>query len=373
LHKEQLVSVFNDTVNLHMISDVEVGAFVSGGIDSSSIASFALRSSEQSSLHTFSAIQVEQNDENALIQFIVDNPKVKHHAFLLDGKDFFEELPKVIYHHDEPLLDGSMYSHYKLCQLAAANNIKVLLSGAGGDELFGGYLSHVSAYLGTLIRQGKISELKKAISIITENSEYSSKLLWTKALQEAVPIVWKQHLKNIQFKKNTRILNIGSQQLDSTFYYHEETNPWESNFLNNYKSWTVPPYLHYEDRNSMAFGVEIRVPFYDHRLIEFVRQFDTASLMNGASKSLIRQSFKGIVPEPILQQKGKYGFPSPIDKLLKNDKRSKELFYDLVPANPFMKKEIAVQLGDDFYNGKVDLGLFWRTLSFSIWYNQNFT
>lgn len=370
--KEALVDLFRETLNLHMISDVEVGAFVSGGIDSSTVASFALQSPEQDVLHTFSAVQVEQNNENALIKYIVEQPKIKHHSFLLDGTGFFDELANVIYHHDEPLLDGSMYSHYKLCQLASQHKIKVLLSGAGGDELFGGYLSHVSAYLGTLLSEGKIGDLTNAISIIANNSEYSTKQLWLKAIQEATPLSLKQLFKNKQFNKNTAILNVEASDLNSAFYYYKADTAWESNFLNNYKSWTVPPYLHYEDRNSMAFGVEIRVPFYDHRLIEFVRQFDTASIMNGASKSLIRQSFKGIVPEPILQQKGKYGFPSPIDNLLKNDKRSKELFYDLVPKNPLMKKDLATQLGNDFYSGKADLGLFWRALSFSVWYNQNF-
>jgi asparagine synthase (glutamine-hydrolysing) len=370
--KKTLVDLFREIINLHMFSDVEVGAFVSGGIDSASVASFALQSNEQEVLHTFSAIQVEQNSENTLIKYIVDQPKIKHHSFLLDGAGFFDELDNVIYHHDEPLLDGSMYSHYKLCQLASQHKIKVLLSGAGGDELFGGYFTHVSAYLGTLLNKCKIGALNNAIGIIANYSEYSVKQLWLKAIQEATPIALKQLFKNKQFNMNTTILNVDSRHLNSTFYYHKEGTAWECNFLNNYKSWTVPPYLHYEDRNSMAFGVEIRVPFYDHRLIEFVRQFDSASVMNGASKSLIRQSFKGIVPEPILMQKAKYGFPSPIDNLLKNDKRSKELFYDIVPNNPLMNKEKVIKLGDEFFKGKTDSGLFWRALSFSVWYNQNF-
>ena len=110
----------------------------------------------------------------------------------------------------------------------------------------------------------------------------------------------------------------------------------------------MPPYLHYEDRNSMAFGIETRVPFYDHKLLEFVFQFSPDQIINGRSKSMMRDSFKGIVPDKVLQQKGKYGFPSPIDHALRSDKKGKELFFDLYRKAPFLKHKETRQVGEIF-------------------------
>lgn len=367
--KSKLIEKFNETINIHLRSDVPLGAFVSGGIDSSSVASFALKNIENQKINTFSAILPYHNEENALIEEVTKDPKCVTHNFLLDGKGFFEDIYNVFYHHDEPLLDGSMYSHYKLCQLASEAGIKVVLSGAGGDELFGGYESHVTAHLGTLLRGLKIFKLIKSINIISKNSNYSSGYLWLKAFQEMMPMQLRQFYKDKIFKENTKCIFNEGPPLNSRFYYHQSITPWNSNFINNYKSWTVPPYLHYEDRNSMAFGVEIRVPFYDHELVDFVTQFDSSSLMDGASKSLIRKSFEGIVPSKILNQKGKYGFPSPIDKLLRESFEVKELVAKLTPKVPFFNQSEVKKIADAFYTNNENPGLFWRVLSVAIWYD----
>jgi asparagine synthase (glutamine-hydrolysing) len=370
-HQMELVERMDETIRLHLRSDVPVGSFVSGGIDSSAVTCFALRHLEKDqSLHTYSALLPKANAENALIPYINTLPKVEKHEFMLDGRDFFNDIRKVIYHHDEPLLDGSMYSHFKLCEMAQADGIKVLLSGAGGDELFGGYFSHVSSYLGSLIQQLKWKKLYNSVNEISSKSDYSRAQLLVKAAQETLPFSLRKLLKNNSIKKQFTHFRA---QSDLAFFTQTNANAWTANLLNNYKSWTVPPYLHYEDRNSMAFGVEIRVPFYDHVLMEWVMQFDPGSFINGSSKSMMRESFKQIVPSEILQQKGKYGFPSPIDELLRVSKESKELYYDLVPANPFFVSSNAKDLGDRFFSGREEVGTFWRALSFSLWYSLFFT
>lgn len=366
-HQSELVERMDETIRLHLRSDVPVGSFVSGGIDSSVITCFALRELEKhSSLHTYSALLPKVNAENALIPYINTLPNVVRHEFMLDGSDFFNDIRKVIYHHDEPLLDGSMYSHFKLCEMAHGDGIKVLLSGAGGDELFGGYFSHVSSYLGSLIQQRKWKKLFASVNEINSKSDYSRAQLVMKAAQEALPFSLRKTLKNHSIKKLFTHLRA---KPEIPFFTQTDSNAWTANLLNNYKSWTVPPYLHYEDRNSMAFGVEIRVPFYDHILMEWVMQFDPASFINGSSKSMMRESFNTIVPREVLQQKGKYGFPSPIDELLRVSKTSKELFYDLTTSNPFLVASKAKELGDRFFAGHGDIGTYWRTLSFSLWYD----
>jgi asparagine synthase (glutamine-hydrolysing) len=364
---DEFVSVFDEVIKLHLRADVPVGCFVSGGIDSSSVACFALRNMKQQVLNTFSAILPYHHPENVLIGEINEQQKVKKHEFLLDGSNFFADLPNVIWHHDEPILDGSMYAHYKLCEISGREKIKVLLSGSGGDELFGGYMTHLSANLGKQLRAGHWLGFLKNFRDIKENSAYTSRSILLKGFMEAMPLGIRRNLRNKQLAFNNDHL---LEKPEIPHFYFEHSDPYFANLINNYKSWSVPPYLHYEDRNSMAFGVEIRVPFYDHKLIEYILQFDSSSIVKGRSKNILRASFKGIVPEPILQQKGKFGFPSPIDHALVNDKVGKEMFYDLVKQTPLLNVEKAIRVADQFYSGKGDLGKYWRCLSFCIWYNM---
>lgn len=366
--REELVSRFDETLRLHLRSDVPLGSFVSGGLDSSTVTSFALRNLPKSYvLNTFSGILPGGNPENELIPRIQELDGIVAHNFRLDGQSFFEELPRVIYQHDEPLLDGSMYSHFKLCELAHQQGMKVLLSGAGGDELFGGYFSHISSYLGHLLQRGQLLKFFHTIKNVASQSEYGYGYLMGKGVQQALPATFIAWLKNQEFRRHYQHLNL---DIAIPHFYHITRDAWRTNVLNNYLSWTVPPYLHYEDRNSMAFGIEIRVPFYDHVLMEWVMQFDPGSIIQGRSKSLMRDSFRGIVPDAILDQKGKYGFPSPIDQLLRSAPECRSMFFDLAPANPYFKKNEVEEMGNRFFRGEADLGMFWRTLSFATWYQR---
>jgi len=362
---EEFLQLFNDTIKLHLRSDVPVGCFVSGGLDSSSVACFAEKQM-QNPLYTYSGVLPYYHSENSLIKDVTESGRnIVPTYFPLDGKNFFDDLPKLIYHHDEPILDGSMYSHYKLCELAARDGLKVLLSGAGGDELFGGYESHLYSHLGQLLKGFRLAAYAKGLKDISRNSMHPFKQLLVKSIFENVPLGIRRYLKNRKLKNKAPFLDISPKV---PHFYHGHSNLYYANWLNNYRNWTVPPYLHYEDRNSMAFGVEIRVPFYDHFLIEYIAQFDTAEIISGQSKSLMRRSFKGIVPDTILNQKDKFGFPSPIDHALQNDAKGKELFFDNYKQIPYLKTRETEQLATSFYNGTGDLTLYFRTLSYILWY-----
>jgi asparagine synthase (glutamine-hydrolysing) len=364
--KQEFVDLFDSTIQFHLRADVTVGGFLSGGLDSSSIACFAVRNMTQESYPAFSAILPYHHAENVLIEDVLaKSNQMVPHSFLLDGTDFFEDIRNVIYYHDEPILDGSMYAHYKLCQLSKENGIKVLLSGSGGDELFGGYASHIHSYHATLLSSLRFKKYLQELRKVSRNSDHSYKSLLFKSLYENVSFSARRLLKNKQIQNKHPYLEI---QPTIEHYYYEAENRYYANLLNYYKSWTVPPYLHYEDRNSMAFGIETRVPFYDHRLLEFVFQFAPDQVINGRSKSMMRESFKGIVPDKVLQQKGKYGFPSPIDHALRSDQKGRELFFDLYRKAPFLKHKETERVGEEFYKGKGELTTYWRLLSYILWY-----
>lgn len=365
--EEEFVNLFNETINLHLRSDVSIGSFLSGGLDSTSIACFATKNLSEK-IQTYSAILPYYQEENALIKQVVGgSPKMVPHYFQLDGRGFFDDIPNVIYYHDEPILDGSMYAHYKLCELASRNGVKVLLSGSGGDELFGGYGSHIYSHLGQLLNTGRLSEYYRSLRSISTKSNVSMKDLFIKSVLENIPYTVRRKLKNNQIKRHANFID---EQYSVKHFTVEGDNKYDTNWKNNYLSWTVPPYLHYEDRNSMAFGVEIRVPFYDHILVEFIAAFNPSDIVDGRSKSIMRKSFRGVVPDAVLDQKGKYGFPSPIDHALKNDMKGREMFFDLYADVPLLNQAETRKLGEAFYKGQVDMTLFWRTLSYIIWYHH---
>jgi asparagine synthase (glutamine-hydrolysing) len=362
--QHELVDVFKNTISVHLRSDVPIGAFFSGGVDSGTIVSFALQ--QKDVLPTFSGILPYHHPENNLIKEYTKQEKIIPHYYALDGEDYFQDIYDVIYHHDEPTMDGSVYSHYKLCKLASDQNIKVLLSGSGGDELFGGYASHIHGYHANLIKSLKIRDYIKEIGNGAKHSGMSAKELIFKSVYDNIPVSFKKAIKNLQLKIKLGHLEA---EIDVPHYYHCFNDRFYEAVVNNYKSWTAPAFLHYEDRNSMAFGIEARVPYFDHELIEFVMQYNCNEIMLGRSKSMMRSAFKNVVPDYILNQKGKYGFPSPIDGSLKNDVKGKKLFFSLCMRTPLLNPEKTHQLGLDFYNGKVDISIFWRTFSYMIWYD----
>lgn len=364
--EEDFLSVFTETIGLHLRSDVPVGAFLSGGIDSSSIACFALKSLNKP-LSTFSGILPYYHPENVLIDEVLQSDeRFIAHKFLMTGEDYFKDIMSVIYHHDEPIMDGSVYSHFKLCEIVRQNNIKVVLSGSGGDELFGGYASHVHAQHAKLLCEFRISDWINDMKQVNRNTNMSFKSLLFKSGYENLPMSFRRYLKQFQLRKRIQHIEGVYHPLH---YHYKDSDLYLANVKNYYKSWSAPPFLHYEDRNSMAFGIEARVPFFDHKLIEYVLQFRSEDIVKGQSKSLLRNSFKGLVPEKILQQKGKYGFPSPIDHALKNDQYGRELFFDLYRQTPLLKRKETEKLGKDFYENSGNISIFWRTFSYILWYN----
>jgi asparagine synthase (glutamine-hydrolysing) len=180
----ELIETMDENIKIHLRSDVPVGTFLSGGLDSSTATVFALKNMKQEKLNVFSAILPYFHPENSLINEITDSDnRIIKNDLLLSNDDFFEDIPKVIYQNGSPILDGSMYTHYKLCKLAKDKNIKVLLSGSGGDELFGGYESMVNAQHARLLYQRRFikyfTEQNLKLAYRTESKKRFEKIIWT--------------------------------------------------------------------------------------------------------------------------------------------------------------------------------------------------
>lgn len=373
----EFLEILRDTIKHHLIADVPVGSFLSGGLDSSSIAVLASELAKPHSISLFSSVLLNQaqHPENKLIPAVQQLTGGTVFEIMINDLPFLDEIGDVIYHHDEPVGDGSMYAHYALCRLASKNGVKVLLSGSGGDEVFGGYPSHLYSYLGRLFKNGNLKTLFNAVKSFSATRVESSGHLLTRAFQEATPVELRLKHKYHSFSPMVRHIEFGSLYREQIYYYYRHKDPWIANYLNCFKSWTVPPFLHYEDRNSMAFGVETRVPFLDHVLLDYVTGFDPGVFVKNSSKEILRESLRGIVPEPILNQKNKFGFPVPLFGFITGQPRqAQEMYQELAKKVPFFDQKKTQEISTRFWKSPTENGLilFWRNLSLSIWYNQFF-
>jgi len=362
-----LKAKITETVQSHLQADVQVGSFLSGGIDSS-IISHVMTKLTNGEVSTLSGRTIYEHPENKLIDtFLDEHLNVKSIQFELDGSQFFEEIFNVIKHHDEPILDGSMFSHYMLCKKAHENGLRVVLSGSGGDEVFGGYESHSIGFMSDYLVKLKLRKFSKTFKNYVGFHQFSATWVASKIATEFIGQKWKSKLKRLKIP-TMQVLTI---QAENEFYSSKCKSYTGSAFERSIKYQTVPPYLHYEDRNSMAFGIEIRVPFLDHKLVEYVAKLKQDQMFDGTTKSILRQAFKNVISNDILFQRKKEGFPSPIDTALQVDERIKTFFYDNLRVTPFLNVKQCKILADDFYSKGKNLTLYWRVLSYMMWYSIN--
>jgi len=247
----------------------------------------------------------------------------------------------------------------------------VLLSGNGGDEVFGGYGVHLHGCLGSLIARGKL------IAAVRTARDFSSvglgdfASLVAHGMHEALPRSVKTLIKRRHARQWLADSVFAELAPGLTFYHKSGADPVEDAFLENLEHWTVPPFLHYEDRNGMAFGVEIRTPLLDHELLATIWQFDPVSLLRDRSKHTLRSAMRGVVPDKVLEQRGKFGFAAPLDLYLRADNlKFRDMYNDVVATCPYFDTNAAHRLLEDFYAGQSIVVRPWRVFSVAMWYDR---
>lgn len=286
-------------VKLRLRSDVEVGSCLSGGLDSSIIAGIIKHLEPNQHLKLFTAtFPTEAFDESAYAKLVADSLNGNWKTVTPTADEFFRDIEKLNYYQDLPIWSTSTYSQHRVMQLASENNIKVVLDGQGADELFGGYAHHY-------------------ISLWKEDFSF-------KKLNDAKPTIknpYQLFLK--QLLKETFDL-----KTDYSSYFSEKTFVKSSNQQSNKFSNTLnqqlkndyngrlKSFLKCEDRCSMAFGIESRVPFADDvDLVDFIFSVEgNKKIKNGISKYVLREATKNYIPSQIYTRKDKVGFETPVSK-----------------------------------------------------------
>lgn len=311
--QEHFFHLLEDSVNIRMRADTEVGSCLSGGLDSSSVASLAhkwlRRKNSEQSLIAFTAVSTDpNNDESYWANAVAQQHGMRTVQITPTYEQFLEQLPNIVKTQEEPFGGPSIVMQYLLMQKVSESKIKVLLDGQGGDELLLGYPKYTAAYLLSIMRdKGPVAAFQHAREYIANNTgqSYASLLKFFLATYSSTAR-YKAYQRLMPFFQNA-----GSTPEFLRSYSKDSKKLPQLQAL-ECMSTNLPPLLRYEDKNSMAFGIETRLPFLDHRLLEYSISLPLEHKINqGWSKWILRDSMRQHLPEEVLWRKNKVGFEAP--------------------------------------------------------------
>jgi asparagine synthase (glutamine-hydrolysing) len=369
--------LLRDATRIHMRSDVEVAVCLSGGIDSSSLCSLIAEGNPNSRFHTFSIYYDGEGevDERSFIAKVTDKyPQIISHLHRPDLKNVDEIFQDVIEKSDVPITGSSPVSHYYLVQQIKKAGIKVVLDGQGADEYLGGYVMAFYRKIADDLRAGRMSKVYKTLAAFHAKLDQPySKLpdFFAKGLLCAVKN--ENDLFNFEFEKYYPFAVRKELLQGVPVQLKEYGNSKLDNYLYNALYYTsLPTILHYVDRMTMSGSIESRVPFLDHRLVEFSFSLPAEEKIRLVqTKSILRNAVKDILPKEIYERKDKKGFVTPgEDKWLRGP--MKHLLDLNFSRLDFLDKDKVNGIIGRYKNGRNhDSRLVWRLAMLNYWLNKN--
>jgi len=315
---EKFLALFDDAVRLRLRSDVPVGSCLSGGLDSSAIVCMVAKRRQSDPcfglpggsdpFHTFTAdFPGFSLSERGYAEEVVRHVKSQAHFVSPDSPSLQNDLQDLIYVQEEPFGSLSIYAQYCVMREAHQKGIKVLLDGQGADEILAGYIQkHIPIHLVSLLKNG----LWRWISWHWLTPSYLQRALFL-LLPRKPAYFYLVHANNRYFRgREKEVRDI----LLSYVAQEYETSSLNANLHQEFRI-RLPRLLKYEDRNSMAFSVESRLPFLDYRLVEWTMSLPSCLKMHrGLNKYLLREAMKGSLPEKVRLRRDKVGFAIPQDQ-----------------------------------------------------------
>ncbi|MCC6864887.1 MAG: asparagine synthase (glutamine-hydrolyzing) [Ignavibacteria bacterium] len=312
-------NLLNDSVKLRLRSDVEVGSCLSGGLDSSAIVclmhNILLQEGKTDIQKTFTACYDDPLiDERQFVEEVIKQTNAQKYYLFPDIAGFKQDIDKLTYHQDEPYTGATVFAQWSVFKKIHEAGIKVVLDGQGSDEILLGYFSFFPFYL----KRKLLNPVKFIIEYL--NGVNTTNLGFYKFTQNLIyfntgSVRYRHVLKNnAAFVQSEFISRYNRRDLFNDMI---AVGGLEANRLSNLWNISLPSLLRYEDRNSMAFSVEARIPFLDHRLVEFIFSIPLDKLIHkGWTKFAMREALKGKIPEKIRMRKGKLAFSVPQKKWL---------------------------------------------------------
>ncbi|MBA2648876.1 MAG: asparagine synthase (glutamine-hydrolyzing) [Legionella sp.] len=307
---KKLRELLFDSMELHLRSDVPIGSCLSGGIDSSGIVSMGTKLLKGNPFTTFTSYysQFEEINERKWAQAVINHTNATAYFIEPTKESLKQNLDDLIWAQDEPFGSMSIFAQYCVFKKIGDTNIKVVLDGQGADEMLGGYLGFLPIYFYDLARKGKMLTLIKEYLAFKDMN-----------IQFDIKDKLKLALKNSMIKTNKKIVHQNNEVLhdkdELSFRLNKLSLSFEG-FEDNLESLlcesNIPQLLRYEDRNSMRFSIESRVPFINTEIVEFVLSLPANyRIRNGYTKAVLREALKGIIPDAVRKRRDKLGFPAP--------------------------------------------------------------
>jgi asparagine synthase (glutamine-hydrolysing) len=380
--EERTEELLAESVKLHLRSDVPVAAYLSGGLDSSSVASLASRPGMQAFTGRFP--EDARYDESEYAKTLADERGLDLHLVDIGADDFLSSIDRVIYHLDHPVAGPGSFPQY-MVSAAAAREAKVILGGQGGDEIFGGYTRYLIAYFEQCVKAAIDGTMHSGNFVVT----YESIIPNLVALRNYKPLLkefWSEGLFEDLDARYFRLINraphlsgevdfdaLGDYSPFRTFQeiFNGRNVGHESYFdkMTHFDFKTLlPALLQVEDRVSMAHGLESRVPLLDHELVELAATMPAdVKFKDGTMKHVFKQATRSLVPDAIAERKDKMGFPVPLHEWFAGPAR--EFVHDVFSSDAARGRE-------HFDNAKVLAGLekenrfgrqTWGLLSLELW------
>ncbi|MGG5252619.1 asparagine synthase (glutamine-hydrolyzing) [Neobacillus sp. SM06] len=371
---KEIRDVLFDSVKMHMRSDVPVGSFLSGGIDSSIIASIAKEF--HPAIKTFS-VGFERNgfSEIDVAKETAEKLGVENISYVITPEEYMEEVPKIMWHMDDPLADPACVPLYFVAR-EARKHVTVVLSGEGADELFGGYNIYREPQslevFNKIPRVGKVL-LKGIANIMPEGMRGKS------FIERGVTPMEERYIGNAKMfteEEKRDLLNVyrtGLEYTDITKPLYEESRGYDPVDRMQYidiHTWMRGDILLKADKMTMAHSLELRVPFLDKAVFEVASKIPTSlKTANGTTKYVLRKAAEGVVPDHVLNRK-KLGFPVPIRHWLKNEMNdwAKTIIRESNTEH-LINKSYVLKLLDDHCQDRADNSRkIWTVLMFMVWH-----
>jgi len=390
-----LRTLLTSTMQSHLVSDVRAGSCLSGGIDSSTVVSLIGKiwreQPDQATalgdrfLTFTSCWKYPELDERTYADAVARSAGAESHLVFPSAEDFWETFPKMAWHQDMPFASLSYYAQWSVMRTARDAGVKVLLDGQGGDEVFGGYAKFRYAYLASLLRSGRLLRFaREAGAMLTQgdlnyvlNLRRGYRYLPTR-LRRLLGV--DSLLEGVLRADWDRAL--GGESTPATRWWryaraggtgHTGTSVMQRIQVDDIMMDTLPLLLRMEDRSSMAFSLEARVPLLDHRLVEYgISLPDHLKVHHGWSKFAIREAMRGVLPDAVRQRTSKLGFAAPDRRWLAHDLRPQvttliedsmrcERYVDVAALRRWYASPQAAGASEEAY-----LGLF-RILALEMW------
>jgi asparagine synthase (glutamine-hydrolysing) len=369
----KIKELFTDSVKRAIVADVPVGSCLSGGVDSSSVVVTMRKIAPGAEIKTFSMRFPGKNiDESAYQKEVSTKVNALNYSVTPAPDELMRDLEDLFMAQEEPFSGTSVYGQYRVMKLAKDNGIKVLLDGQGADQVLSGSSYFNGYYYYELLRRLDIVDLLREATQSYQKSKCLSPLMYLflrvaptnikRSLynHHKVPYLSKGFIKENEHRKDTR-------------WYLSSLDEAVCGSVSMY---ALPHLLRFLDKNSMNFSVESRVPFLDHRLVEYLLSIPSEERINkGVTKYAFRKAMEGEVPESVLARHDKIGFATPEESWL-NDKAVKDFVYSIIDSENFKAR--------DFWNWKLvkemfiklncgeSQGIFvgteiWRCISVELW------